>query len=113
MLQFECPACKAKMQAGEEHAGLQTACPMCATQIQIPATGIAKPEHAEQVKVTPSASTAGAFSEGTPPVRHEPPPAPVQHPYALKHGVVALMIALGLIALYWFLAYVCSSAGIY
>lgn len=120
MLQFECPACKAKIQAGDEHAGQQTVCPACNRPVSIPAragntpvTGIAKPEHAEQVKVTASASADGAYSEGLPPVLHQPPPIPVEHPYALRHGVMAVMMVLTLLALYWFLVYVCNSAGIY
>jgi Protein of unknown function (DUF1559) len=38
MLIFECPSCKAKMQASEEYAGKTTACPECGAATKIPAS---------------------------------------------------------------------------
>lgn len=37
MLVFECPSCKTKMQAAEEHAGKTTVCPSCGAKSAIPA----------------------------------------------------------------------------
>src|SRR5476651_36883 len=69
MMEFECPECNAKMQAEDGHAGQQAICPVCNAPVIIPggsATGIAKPEHAEQVKVKLSEKNDGSFREGEP-----------------------------------------------
>jgi hypothetical protein len=108
MLQFDCPACNAKMQAPEQQAGQQAICPVCSAPVIIPghsATGIAKPEHAEQVKVRPSAKDDGSFREGEPTIPHEPPP---EKPARGNHLFWVIWIIVTLMAMCCFLGTVCS-----
>jgi hypothetical protein len=57
MPEFTCSKCGERVQSGD--------CPRCRA-----ATAIATREHAEQSKVTPPASSDGAFREGEPPLEH-------------------------------------------
>src|SRR5262245_6365186 len=64
-----CPTCGQPMPGGE--------CPRCQ------ASAIAKPEHAEQAKVTPPVD--GAIRAGAPPVESKPQAWPYKEPWPYKH----------------------------
>ena len=75
-------------------------CPRCRT-----ATAFAKPEDAEQAKVTPPAASDGGIREGEPPVEFVPLP-PIRK--RNRHLFWAIWIVLAMIAMYWFLILVCN-----
>jgi hypothetical protein len=68
MAEFTCSNCGESVRGDE--------CPRCRA-----ATAIATPEHAEQAKLTPPASTDGTFREGDPPL----PQPPEKEPWPYKH----------------------------
>ena len=59
MLIFECPSCKTKLQAAEEHAGKSIKCPKCQTMATVPQS----PAAAEGITVEPPMVTAVTTSD--------------------------------------------------
>ena len=59
MLIFECPSCKTKLQAAEDHAGKSIKCPKCQTMATVPQS----PAAAEGITVEPPMVTAVTTSD--------------------------------------------------
>ena len=77
MLEFTCSTCGKHVQADESFAGKRVLCPACDQAMTAPTstdstTAIATPAHAAQAKIVQPMASAGAFSEGLPPLHDAP-----------------------------------------
>jgi hypothetical protein len=109
MLELICAACGKRVQGDESLAGQRLQCPVCNEAMTMSggcdaATAIATPEHAAQARIIqPSASSAGAFSEGLPPLPDTAPPMRESLPSLFMGwlpyvaGVVVVLVGIALL----------------
>ena len=106
MLIFECPSCKAKMKAAEEHAGKTTVCPKCNTSVKIPPSDAisaepitVSPAATPDAITTPEQARAGKKSSNRPDDDEDDAPSRRRERTSSGNGAAAVGMGVGMILL--------------